>query len=107
MFGSGWASAFSMRWTALHDAAGIVARIAGVEPGQLPAAVRNFPVALRGALGGQRELAGQGLEDLTAVMEPGLAALLATLARGADPGPAAAALWRDFVAARDKLLTLA
>jgi hypothetical protein len=39
-------------------------------------------------------------------MEPGLAALLAVNARGADPRPAAEALWREFLAARAAVLAL-
>ena len=106
-FGSGSASAFSMKWAALHDVAAAVARIGGLEDGPLPSRVRNFPVMMRKATAFQRELAEQGLEDLAAVMTPGLAALLATLARGADPRPAAAALWREFAKGRDRLLDLA
>ena len=40
-------------------------------------------------------------------MEPGLEALLTACARGADPRPAARALWNEFLRARDALVALA
>jgi hypothetical protein len=39
-------------------------------------------------------------------MEPGIAALLGVQARGADPCPAAKALWREFTEARAAVLAL-
>lgn len=105
-FGQGSASALSMKWSALHDAAAAVATIAGGQAPPLPQAVRAYPAVMRDAGGWRRDLAEQGIEDLTAIMEPGLAALLAALARGANPKSAAIALWREFVQARDSLLLL-
>ena len=105
-FGQGSASALSMKWSALHDAATAVAAIAGTEPLPLTPEVRNFPAVIRDAGGWRRELAEQGVEDLTAVMEPGLTALLAAMARGVVPSAAAAALWQEVLAARDAMLAL-
>ncbi len=51
-------------------------------------------------------MAEEGVEDVAAIMEPGLAALLAVHARGADAAPAALALWQEFLTARNALLTL-
>jgi hypothetical protein len=68
--------------------------------------VRNFPAVMRDVGGWRRSLAEQGIEDLAAVMEPGLAALLSVHARGADPAPAAATLWEEFHTARAALLAL-
>lgn len=106
-FGQGSASAFSMKWSALHDAAETVALIAGVEAQGMPPQIRNFPVAMRDASASLRDRAEQGVEDMTAVMEPGLSALLAAHARGANPQPAALALWQEFLKARNALLALA
>jgi len=106
-FGQGSASALSMKWAALHDAAETVALIAGAEESAMTASVRNFPVIVRDANESIRTLADQGIEDLTAIMEPGLSSLLAAHARGANPQPAAAALWREFLAARNALMALA
>ncbi len=106
-FGQGSASAMSMKWSALHDAAGAVAMIAALDPPRMTAAIRNFPVTMREADSGRLKLAEQGIEDISAIMEPGLSALLAAHARGADSRHAARALWDEFVRARDAVLSLA
>ncbi|HNN55264.1 hypothetical protein [Novosphingobium sp.] len=106
-FGQASASAMSMKWSALHDAAGVVAMLAGLAAETMRPEVRNFPAVMRDAGGWRRELAEQGIEDLHAIMEPGLAALLAVNARGISPAPAALALWQEFHASRAALLALA
>jgi len=106
-FGQAAASAMSMKWSGLHDAAAVVATLAGIVPEPMDSALRNFPVLVRDAGGWRRELAEQGIEDLGAIMEPGISALLAVHARGGNPAAAALALWNEFVAARDALLALA
>jgi len=105
-FAQGSASATSMRWAALADAANVVALLAGIEPERPTPEVRNFPALIRDAETWRRERAEYGVADLAAVMEPGIAALLAVNARGADPKPAAMALWREFIAARSAILSL-
>src|SRR5690349_16462734 len=105
-FAQAGASATSMRWAALGDAAGVVATLAGLEPERTCAEVRNFPALIRDAEPWRRERAENGVADLAAIMEPGLAALLAVTARGVDPRPAAIALWREFIAARAAILSL-
>lgn len=96
-----------MKWAALHNAAGVVAVLAGFEEEPLSAPIRNFPASVREAASWRRELAQTGIDDLAAIMEPGIAALLAVHGRGADAQAPARALWREFQAARDALLTLA
>jgi superfamily II DNA or RNA helicase len=54
----------------------------------------------------RRNLAEQGIADLDAIMEPGIAALLSVQARGVSPASAALALWQEFRAARSGLLAL-
>jgi hypothetical protein len=100
-------SATSMRWAALGDAANVVAALAGIEPERPSAEVRNFPALIRDAEAWRREQAENGVADLAAVMEPGIAALLAVNARGADATAPALALWREFHSARAALLALA
>ena len=95
-----------MRWTALADAANLVATLAGLEPEGMAPGVGDFPALIRNAEAWRRERAEHGIADLAAIMEPGIAALLAVNARGADPRPAATALWREFVAARAAILSL-
>lgn len=95
-----------LRWAALGDAGKVVAMLAGAEPEAPDLRLRNFPLLIREAPQWQRELAQNAVEDLAAVMEPGLAALLAINARGADSRPAARALWAEFRAARHAVLEL-
>ena len=105
-FGNGSVNAASRKWAALQDAAAVIASLAGLEAERASAEVRNFPALIREAAQWRRDLAEQGIDDMTAMMQPGIAALLGVNARGADPRPAALALWREFVAARAAVLTL-
>jgi hypothetical protein len=105
-FGQASASAMSMKWSALHDAAGVVAVLAGLAHEPMRPEVRNFPAVMRDTGGWRRTLAEEGVDDLSAVIEPGIAALLAVNARGVNPASAALALWQEFQAARTALLSL-
>jgi hypothetical protein len=105
-FGQSAASVLSLKWAALQDAASVVAALAGVEPERTTPEVRNFPALMREADPWRRALAERGTEDMAAVMQPGIAALLGVGARGASSRPAALALWREFVEARAALLAL-
>ena len=105
-FGQASASAMSMKWSALHDAVGVVGMLAGLAAEPTRPEIRNFPAVMRDTGGWRRELTEQGIDDLSAVMEPGLAALLAVHARGANPAVPALALWQEFHAARAVLLAL-
>lgn len=105
-FGQASASAMSMKWSALHDAAEVIALLAGIAPEVMRAEVRNFPAVMRDTGGARRTMAEQGIDDLSAVIEPGIAALLAVNARGINPAPAALALWQEFQTARAALLAL-
>ncbi|MFC3098404.1 hypothetical protein [Alteraurantiacibacter palmitatis] len=96
----------SLRWAALSDAGAVVAALAGAEPEAPDLRLRNFPLLIRECPAWQRQLALDAVEDLAAVMEQGIAALLAINARGADPRPAARALWAEFHAARTAMLAL-
>lgn len=105
-FGQASASAMSMKWSALHDAVGVAGMLAGIAAEPMRAEVRNFPAVMRDAGGWRRERAEEGIDDLAAIMEPGLAALLAVNARGVNPAVPAMALWQEFHAARTALLAL-
>jgi len=105
-FGQASASAMSMKWSALHDAMNVVGMLAGLAAEPTRPELRNFPALMRDTGGWRRELAEQGIGDLSAVMEPGIAALLAVHARGANPAVPALALWQEFHAARAALLAL-
>lgn len=108
-FGQGAANSAnvaSRKWAALQGAAGVVATLAGLDPERASPEVRNFPALIREAAPWRRELAERGIDDMTAMMQPGIAALLGVNARGASPRPAALALWREFTSARAALLAL-
>lgn len=102
----GAASAVGGRWIALCDAAAIVATLAGVDPRADAGESASFTARIGHAEPWRLVQAENGIADLSAIMEPGLAALLAVNARGADPRPAARALWREIRAARDAILAL-
>ncbi len=106
-FGQAAGSAASMKWAALQDAGGAVAALAGLQPERTSPEIRNFPLLLRDVDSRRREQAERGIDDLAAVMEPGLAALLAVKARGADATAPALALWHEFRIACAALLALA
>jgi hypothetical protein len=105
-FGQAAASASSLKWAALQDAANVVAGLAGLEPERSSPDVRNFPALMRDAAPWRRELADRAIDEMTAVMAPGIAALLGVNARGANPRAAALALWREFTHARAAVLAL-
>ncbi len=105
-FGQASTSATGMKWSALHDAVGVAGLLAGLAAEPMRPEIRNFPAVMRDAGGWRREQTEQGIDDLSAIMEPGLAALLAVHARGANPAVAALALWQEFHAARAALLAL-
>ena len=81
-------------------------KMAGQPPEPRKAEVRNFPAIMRDTGGWRLDLAEQGIDDLVAIMEPGLAALVSASAMGASPRAAAEALWNEFVVARAALIAL-
>ena len=95
------------RWRALRAAADAVLMLSGepIQPG-MPADLRHFPTAIAALTGGRRRLVDEGLSDLVAIMEPGLAALLAVHERGGNVAVPAKALWHEFVSARDMLVAI-
>ena len=103
-FGQADASVSAGKWAALQDARGVVAMLAGLEPERPSSEAQNFPALMREAPEWRRDLAARGIEDMAAVLEPGIAALLGVTARGADPRTAALALWHELTAARAAVL---
>ncbi|MBH5321331.1 hypothetical protein I5L03_01880 [Erythrobacter sp. JGD-13] len=100
------ASALSMRWAALSEAGKVVCMLAGQDAEPDDKRARNFPALIRDAEPWRRDLAKDGCADLAAIMEPGISALLAINARGADCTDAASALWSEYTAARASILDL-
>ena len=106
-FGQDPSGTMSTKWSALHEAAAAVASLAGEETPAVTPEIRDFPAIMDGVQGWRRNLADQGIADLSAIMEPGLSALLAAHAGGLQPHAAAQVLWQEFVNARDAILSLA
>lgn len=105
-FVQGTASAMAVKWSTLQDAASVVATLAGLAPEPRESDMRDFPALIRDTGGWRKSLAEQGIDDLSAVMEPGIVALLAATARGVVPSAAALTLWHEFVRTRSALLEL-
>ena len=100
------ANAMSMKWAAIHDAAAALGELAAEPPEFRKPEVRNFPAIMRDTGGWRFIVAQEGVDDLAAIMEPGLTALLALHGRGAPTLAPAQALWLEFQSARAALLAL-
>jgi hypothetical protein len=100
------ADPLALRWGALREAARAIAALAGASSGEEIAALLAFPAGLRRADSRRARLIEQSIDDLVAIMEPGVGALLSVHERGGDVVPAARALWQEFTSARQGLLAL-
>ena len=97
---------FAREWFALHETATIVNAMAGLKLPPLQSEVQDFPAAIRAAGGWRYQWVKQDLDDLSAMLQAGLAALLALQARGIKAAALAAVLWQEFIAGRDALISL-
>lgn len=95
------------RWADLHDRAAQLAALAQLSPEPFTGPLATFPGRIGKAAPWQRALADEGLEDIEAMMRPGLAALETLKNRGAAANAPALALWREFYTARGAVLALA
>ena len=68
-FSGAAASATSMRWAALQDAAAVVATLAGLEPERSSPEIRNFPALIRHAGEWRRETAEKGIGWMRLIAE--------------------------------------
>ena len=98
---------FADKWKALHQRAGELARLADLSPEKFDGPLAAFPRRIGRASDAQRDLAWQSLEDIEAMMEPGLAALDTLNGRGLLATAPALALWREFYRARSAVMALA
>lgn len=104
---TGVVDAIEARWTALVQAAEVVAVIAGTTERAVTAhCARDFGGLRRDRESWRRERTRVAIGDLSAIMETGLSTLLAIQQRGVDPAPAAEALWEEFTAACGSILAL-
>ena len=94
------------KWLAVQEVAALVAELAGIEADPQAQDGETFIERLALTKGWRRNLAENGIDDLVAVVEPGVAALLSLRARGIDARPPALALWQEIEDARATLLAL-
>jgi hypothetical protein len=94
-------AALVAQWEALHATAASLGKLAQIAP---EAGAPPFGPLVEAALPWQLTLAAQGLDDIAAMLAPGLAALGTLTARGQDTAAPALALWREFHAARAGVL---
>ena len=99
-------AALSVQWDAVHEAAAAVGILAQLGEEAVEDTVRNLPERAVAAGGAKLAMVTRGIDDLAAVMQPGLRALLSLTAQGQDTTSAALTLWREFHTARGALLAL-
>ena len=100
-------AALAVQWDAVHEAAAAVGILAQLGEEPMDETLRNLP-ARAVAMGGIKlDMVIRGIDDLAAVMQPGLRALLSLNAQGHDTTAAALTLWREFHNARAAILALA
>lgn len=92
------------RWHAITSDAARLARLAELGQPPAPGDTDDFVRALECAADWQRELAWQGVEDITALLASGMAALDVLASRGIAAHVPALALWRELDAAQRDLL---
>ncbi|MDJ0643098.1 MAG: hypothetical protein QNJ15_09790 [Erythrobacter sp.] len=89
------------RWIALHASAAQLARLAGIAPEPFEDDLATFPDRYQEALEWQRELVWRSIDDIDAIMQPGVTALRTITSRGRDASAPALTLWREFFSARN------
>ncbi|MEM1195311.1 MAG: hypothetical protein AAGH57_04350 [Pseudomonadota bacterium] len=99
-------SSLASKWEDLHQQAAQLARLADLSPEPFTGEVAAFPAQVGEASEWQRELAWQGIDDIDAMMRPGLAALATLTRRGLAANAPALALWREFYDARGAVMAL-
>ncbi len=97
-------TALADRWQALHAQAAELAEFAELAPEPFDQGMPHLPERLATVSACRRELVRQGIEDIDAMMQPGLTALRTIAARGQDTTAPALALWREFRTARNAAL---
>ena len=97
----------SHRWRVLHEAGQEIGAMAALAKEPIGGSLASFPQRIAQRGGPYLTLANEGIEDLDAILQPGLTALRTIRARGQDTTAPALALWREFHALRSALLSLA
>lgn len=92
------------RWEALGIETDQLARLAGL--GHDHAMPATLPGSIGQASEWQRDLVWRGVEDIEAMLQPGLAALRILAERRQDPSAPALTLWRELHGARTAVLRI-
>ena len=92
------------QWDAVQGALVAIAAFAGMNRADLQPKLDDVSILLQAGV--KDTQISQNLEDLAAVMERGLAALLAAHSGGVDIGVPARALWNEYEKAHAALLAL-
>ena len=101
------ADALPQHWRALHEAARLLAAMAGNDQAGAAYIADECPDSLRRAEGWRLALIDQGMADTAAILEGGIRGLLSAKAAGVPTRAAAQALLDEFVMACDTMLELA
>ncbi len=94
------------RWQSLHQAANEIASKAALAAETMGEELQNFPARIVAAGGDRAFQARRGMQEIEAILQPGLTALRTIEARGRDTTAPALALWREFYNTRSALLAL-
>lgn len=96
----------AQQWEAVHEAAAAVGNLAQLGRETPSPEIVQLPQRAADKGGWHYEMAARGIDDLAAVMQPGLRALLSLTAQGQDTTAAALTLWREFHTARAAIVDL-
>lgn len=99
-------SSLASKWRRLHRQAERLAMLAELSPEPLADSLADFPIVIDQSGEVQRHLAMQGIDDIEAMLRPGMAALEAMRQRKASAKVPALALWREFYKARRSVMEL-
>ena len=99
-------SVIARKWASLHADAAQLARLADLAPETEKTEISTFAMQLEDAQPWQRRLAMEAINDIDAMMQPGLSALRTISARGQDATAPALALWREFHVARQAVIEM-
>ena len=101
------AAALAAQWDAIHEAAAAVGSLAQLGEEPVDEQVRGLPERAVAMGGVNLAMVARGIDDLSAVLKPGLRALLELTGKGHDTTCAALTLWREFHNARSAVIALA
>ncbi|MFN2099425.1 hypothetical protein [Altererythrobacter sp. MF3-039] len=97
---------FCRAWKTIHDKAHEVALLGQLGSERLDNRVIGFIDKAKASPAFRQALIWRAIEDISAMLAPGLSALQQIETEGRDPTAAAVTLWREFFKARSAVLDL-